>query len=1288
QIEEAYTLVADENVRSRFLRAGCSAADDVRGPVRAVFTVRDDFLGRLAESGELEAALRQVTVLRKPGPEALRDILCRPIEAMGYRYQDEALVEEMIQAVREEPACLPLLQFAGQMLWERRDREQRLIRRQAYEAMGRITGVLAEHADGVLASLPPAQLGEARELLLRLVTAEGTRRVVAASTVLDGLGPGAAQVLTRLVQARLVTTRRGSSQGESEAVLELVHESLVRSWGRLARWLEESREDVAFVAEISQAAELWHRRGAREEEAWQGDALRDARAKVARLGTAVPDLVVRFLAAGASKEQRTRRRKQAFLASAISTLVAVAAIAVLVALFTVAQRKRVEEERARAQAEQARAEQREAEAQREGASAALHRGDLLEARAKLRGSLETSDSTMGRVLWGELEQQTLVWSKKLGGWVMDVAYSPDGKTVAGACADGKVYLVDVVTTAVRVLRGHAGMLTSVAYSPDGRRLAAGSWAGPIVLWALVEGSARELVGHDAGVWGVAFDTAGELLASASADTTVRLWDASSGKERLVLRGHEKSATRVVFTPEGTLFSAGQEGTVRQWDLTTGAGRVLIGERQAIFGLSYHPVGNRLVAGIFDGTVRLWQADSGQGLATLHGHQDVVTGTAFSPDGGMLASSSTDKSVRVWDLARGDSAVFGRHQGIVTMVAFSPDGRYLASSSRDTILRLWQVGARAGAAEDSGHNGTVRGLDFFPDGSFLVSGAEDKSVRTWDTNSGRQRTLLAGHQGAVVGVASSPDGRWFSSASHDRGIRIWDSASGSSEELVPRHRATASDVAFSSDGKALASVAFDNKVHLWDTLTHLSSGSLQTEAVLLSVAMSPDASLVAAVAQNGSTHVWNKSTSQLQVELRGHKGEAWGVAFTTDGRSLITSGVDGTIRRWNLADKTGTIFGRHDAPVNRLAVSPDGSLLGTPSDDGTARLWNLATGNVTAVLRGHRGGVEALRFSPDSKLAATSGADGTVRTWEVATGRPNWRAPLVLQWPPRIFTHLGWVRFDGEKETIESRALPAAAWRQAVAQQAKLGAQAGPQVAGSGDLLCLLTYDDELQLWSMSADRLLAKVPAKQVTGLVPPSPPQPPTTPDAASATTDSWARKRSEPGVAQVAATTHGCLALTGGGRAILLGSPAGTAAVRELAGNASAIAIQAGRMLIASDRKVLVLAGENGSQEASLHVEQGASALGLVGEGRLLAVGYDAGDLELVPVQPGTVKPAFSFEETIPSSVERISEGPRQTLIAGYASGDLGIWSLETGKRLRHFKLHGPIIHLLADHESRRLY
>ncbi|MFH0901585.1 MAG: protein kinase, partial [Pseudomonadota bacterium] len=1020
QIEEAYTLVADEQVRARFLRAVCSAADDAHGRVRVVFTVRDDFLGRLAESGELEAALRQVTVLRRPGPEALRDILEKPIAAMGFKYESIELVEEMIRSVHDEPACLPLLQFAGQMLWERRDREQRFIRRQAYEAMGRITGVLAEHADGVLASLTPAQLKDARELLLRLVTAEGTRRVVAAATVLDGLGPGAAQVLTRLVQARLVTTRRGTRQGEGEAVLELVHESLVRSWGRLARWLEESREDVAFVADATQAAELWVRRGKREEEVWQGDALRDARGKASRLGAAIPDSVARFLDAGIRKEQRARRRKNSLLTIFIAGLAAVAVVAVLVAQLTLQQNKRAEQERAEAQAQRAeaqvqrtRAEQGEAESRREGASAALRRGDLFEARAKLRGSLETSDSTMGRVLWGELEQKALAWSRKLGGTVEDVAYSPDGKTVAGACADGKVYLVDAQTTAVQVLRGRVGVIKSVAFSPSGRYLAAGSDPGPVVLWDLRRGTARELVGHGAQVFGVAFDSDSEVLASASFDTTVRLWDVLSGRERLVLRGHERHVTRAAFGPAGVVYSASKDGTVRQWDVRTGGSRVAVRAGSQIYGLALDLAGDELITGCIDGTIRRWRLSTGEERMRLSGHRDLVTMTVLSPDRQTLASSSLDGTVLLWDRTTGRRSVLGRHQGIVSAVAASPDGLRVASSGHDNTLRSWQIGVETGGVEEHGHAGVVWALDSAVDGSTIVSGAEDQTVRIWDVRSGEQRMLMTGHGGTIAGVAFSPGGKTVASASHDRGIRVWDLENGSSEELQPRHGVQAWDVVFSSDGETIASAGADWRVRLWDARSFVTSGELRAESVVSSIAVSPGGSLVAAPAANGVVYVWEKTKPLPVARLRGHQGEVFGVAFAVDGRTLVSGGSDGEVRRWNLASKASAILGKHDAQVNRLAVSPDGRLLGTPSNDGTARLWELATGKPTAVLRGSRGRVVALRFIPDSKLVATSGADGTVRTWDVATGRPYWRAPLLLRSPPRVFTHLGWFLFDDE-----------------------------------------------------------------------------------------------------------------------------------------------------------------------------------------------------------------------------------------------------------------------------------
>ncbi|MFH0900353.1 MAG: protein kinase, partial [Pseudomonadota bacterium] len=474
QMEEVFTLVAADETRRRFVEAVCQAAEEPASSVRVVFTVRDDFLGRVIAGAEVGTAFDRVVVLRRPGRKELAEILGRPVRLAGYRYEDPALLDEMVASVEGEPACLPLVQFAAQLLWERRDRSRRLIPRSAYREMGGIPGALAEHADAVLAGMSSEQAQAARGLLMALVTPEGTRRVVEVREIETSLGSVARTVLRQLGQARLISVRKGRNREQGEGIVELAHESLIHTWGQLARWLEESKEDRVFLAEIGQAAELWEKRGRRPEEVWQGDALRDGRSKAARLGTAAPESVVRFLEAGTSKERSAVRRKRAFLAFTVAALAAVAAIAMLVAQVTFRQKRLAEQREAEAQAQRARAEQGEAEAQREGASAALRRGDLLEARAKLRGSLETSDSTIGRVLWGQLEQESLVWSKKLGGIVRDAAYSPDGRVVAGACEDGKVYLVDAATTAARVLWGRVGPLWTVAISSDGSRLAGGS----------------------------------------------------------------------------------------------------------------------------------------------------------------------------------------------------------------------------------------------------------------------------------------------------------------------------------------------------------------------------------------------------------------------------------------------------------------------------------------------------------------------------------------------------------------------------------------------------------------------------------------------------------------------------------------------------------------------------------------------------------------------------------------------------------------------------------------------
>ncbi len=196
QAEELFTQTDDETLANDFLAAVAAAADDPAGPVRAVLALRDDFMVRLAEVPAGRELTSQITVLRSPGGPQLLEIVSRPLQDAGYRFEDEELPTEMVAAVRGEPACLPLLQFACAQLWERRDRQRRRLPRATYREIGGVEGALATHADGMLDSLDRRQIELARSLLLRLVTPERTRRTLTRGQLLDGVD--AADVLDRL----------------------------------------------------------------------------------------------------------------------------------------------------------------------------------------------------------------------------------------------------------------------------------------------------------------------------------------------------------------------------------------------------------------------------------------------------------------------------------------------------------------------------------------------------------------------------------------------------------------------------------------------------------------------------------------------------------------------------------------------------------------------------------------------------------------------------------------------------------------------------------------------------------------------------------------------------------------------------------------------------------------------------------------------------------------------------------------------------------------------------------
>jgi hypothetical protein len=345
-------------------------ADDATAPLRVVIAMRSDFLDRVAEDqGFLSQLSAGLFFLRAPDRDGLREALLQPAELAGYRFENAAMVEHMLDHLEHTPAALPLLQFTAARLWEQRNSDRRLLTDDAYRTLGGITGALASHADTVIAQLPAGQQALAKALLLRLVTAERTRAMVTMDelseiTAQPGERAELGQLVDRLVQARLLVVQTGASEGAAPTV-ELVHESLIHTWPLLLRWLDESHEDTVFLTELRQAARQWETRGRPAGLLWRGEAADYARRWMRHYRGALTASQQEFLQAAFDQEARAGRVRQLLVASVIVVLLAmVAAAAVALVLIRDAQKEAV------AQAAVAQKAAREARAERERALAA------------------------------------------------------------------------------------------------------------------------------------------------------------------------------------------------------------------------------------------------------------------------------------------------------------------------------------------------------------------------------------------------------------------------------------------------------------------------------------------------------------------------------------------------------------------------------------------------------------------------------------------------------------------------------------------------------------------------------------------------------------------------------------------------------------------------------------------------------------------------------------------------------------------------------------------------------
>jgi WD40 repeat protein len=1036
QLEELFT---DERITpaERSVFVGVLAALARSGLVWVIATMRSDFFDRLEALPALVALSDGGQYLLVPPTIAeLGQIVRGPAQAAGLRFDvDEAngegLDDIIVKAAATDPGALPLLSFALDQLWQRRDQISGRLTLNAYAELGGFEGALGHRAEEVLQALPRQVQDAFPEMLLALVTvgAGPAPRPTARAVALALFGPGtsAAALVAALLapEARLLV-----ADGEAaQATIRIAHEALLSAWPRARGEIGRHWEDLQRRARVEAAAALWLAEARSPSRLLPaGLTLSEAEETIARFPQI--DAAVRaFTAASATAATGAAKRRVRILTTVATVLLVLTVSAAAGAWFGLtgqrtAQAQAMIAEDARSQADRERqraveqadiADRAKKQAELRLAQATLsHRQFLASAvvgepnpqtaeavlLAELPGRLDEPDATEvpRQLLWRlpralSDDRQRIVLNLGKPSWFrsIDAMFSPDGSQIATAGDDVRIW--DARTGQLMLVFGNGvGVLTSMSYSPDGARIVTSSLPAAQVWDARTGKQITQLKGHGDYVNSAAFSPDGSRVVTVSKDGTARVWDALSGDQIFVLNGRTGDVRHATFSPDGSRIltssvnNNASDNTAQVWDVESGAQMSLIHARCVCDSdVAFSPDGSRVVTASLDGLV-VWDAATGVQVAAMAGYRGPIGLVVFSPLGTLVAATE-GHAVRIWNSRTGAQLAALPHHDDVIDCVFSPNGADVVTTSADKTARIWNVATGTLIATLPSED-LVRKAAFSPDGKRLVTVSDDGTARIWDARGGPEVAVLRESGPEVAALREhridyfyyfDPTGTRLLRSSFD-GSTLWDAVSGRVIATLPGF------AIYGVNGNYISTAAMnDDASAIWNA----KSGQLISTLKGAVPHPSGDGSRIATFVKTDKTaRVWDARTFEQVAVLRGFSDNMV-LSLSFDGAQIATSSWnDSTVFIWDVRTAAQITVLKTGGPVASAAFSPDGKYMSTFSTDWLnghkLNVWNLQTGARIASVPGI-GSSPIPSFSPDGSTFISVAPDGVAGEWNASTG---------------------------------------------------------------------------------------------------------------------------------------------------------------------------------------------------------------------------------------------------------------------------------------------------------------
>lgn len=400
--------------------------------------------------------------------------------------------------------------------------------------------------------------------------------------------------------------------------------------------------------------------------------------------------------------------------------------------------------------------------------------------------------------------------------ILDVAFSPDGKSLATASKDRTVLNWNIDDgTLIKRYNSQNGSVHSLQFSLDSRTLYAGCDNGTVLY--LVDGVPLvTLVGHKGAVLCLDLSPDGKNLSAGDQSGQISIWDTNKiRKPETTLKGHKSSVTVLQYDEIGAYLASGDKrGVVKIWDLKTSREVASYQAKSAVCSIRFSADQTRLISGHIDGSQSFFNRSANALYKPSRFPLSLSQTQRFDSSARFMVSIIKNRAI-LWDLLKLDpSKIWKGHKDPIQTFALTPAKPLVATGDTRGQIILWKFNSKKAFFKLKSRDAAVSSLEFSQDGALLMSGHVDGTIELWDAKRGKSLGTAKTEGESIVALSLSADKKILATASANHSLKIWTVNPLKEVAILVPHKQNIVDLQFSNSGRWLLSRDQSN-----NTLSH-------------------------------------------------------------------------------------------------------------------------------------------------------------------------------------------------------------------------------------------------------------------------------------------------------------------------------------------------------------------------------------------------------------------------------------------------------------------------------------